>query len=103
MDANQKRKNDEHPEGKGEETKLLRRGKQGTRNLFDWVGRDEHATWKILAQSTERRRGILEPPFCRRANAFFESNRNRMVRSTRFQGGDHHRPRASGCEKRKTP
>ena len=34
MDADQRRKNDEHPEGKGGETKLLRRGKQGTRNRF---------------------------------------------------------------------
>ena len=41
MDADQRRKNDEHPEGKGGETKLLRRGKQGTRNLFDCVGRGE--------------------------------------------------------------
>ena len=73
-----------HPESKGGETKLLRRGKQGTRNLFDCVGRGEHTAWRILPQFTERRRGILEPPFCRRANAVFESNRNRMARSARF-------------------
>ena len=41
-------------------------------------------------------------PFCRRANAVFESNRNRMARSARFQGGDHHTLRSSGCDKRQT-
>ena len=35
-------------------------------------------------------------------NAVFESNRNRMARSARFQGGNHHRLRASGCDKRHT-
>ena len=93
-------KNDEHPQGKGGETKVVRQKKPGTRNLFDCVARGEHAAWIILFQPTERRRGILEPPFCRRANAVFESNRNRMVRSTRFQGGDHHRLRASGHRER---
>ena len=102
MDADQRSKNDEHPESKGEETKLLRRRKPGTRNLFDCVGRGGHTAWIILPQSTERRRGILETLFCRRANAIFESNRNRMARSTRFQGGDHHRLHASGCDERKT-
>ena len=53
MDADQRRKNDEHPEGKGGETKLLRRGKQGTRNLFDCVGRGEPTAWIILSQSTD--------------------------------------------------
>ena len=76
-------RNDEHPESKGE-TKLLRRGKQAIRNLFDSDGRGKPTAWIILPQSTERRRGILEPPFCRRANAVFESNRNRMARSARF-------------------
>ena len=86
---------------KGGETKLLRRRKPGTRNLFDCVGQGEHTAWIILSQSTERRRGILETPFCRRANAVFESDRNRMARSTRFQGGDNHRLHASGCDQRK--
>ena len=49
MDADQRRKNDEHPQGKGGETKLLRRGQQGTRNLFDRVGRGEHTAWIILS------------------------------------------------------
>ena len=66
MDADQRRKNDEHPECKGG-GKLLCRGKQGRRNLFDCVGRGKPMAWRILFQSTERRRGILETPFCRRA------------------------------------
>ena len=86
---------------KGRETKILRR-KPATWNLFDCVGRGEDTAWRILPQSTERRCGILETPFCRRANAIFESNRNRMARSTRFQGSDHHRFHASGCDQRKT-
>ena len=42
------RKNDEHPESKGGETKLLRRGKQGHGNFFDCVGRGEHAAWRFF-------------------------------------------------------
>ena len=102
MDADQRSKNDEHPEAKGGETKLLRRRRPGRRNLFDCVGRGKHVAWIILPQSTERRRGILETPFCPGANAVFESNRNRMARSTRFQGSDLHRFHASGCDQRKT-
>ena len=79
---------------KGGETKLPRK-KPGTRNIFDCVGWGEHTAWRILLQSTEGRRGILETSFCRRANAVFERNRNRMARSTRFQGG------ASECDQRK--
>ena len=85
----------------GGETKLPRRRKQGRWNLFDCVGQGKHAARIILSQPTERRRGILEPPFCLRTNAVFESNRNRMARSTRFQSGDHHRLHASGCDERK--
>ena len=69
--------------------------------FFECVGRGERAAWRILS-STERRRGILETPFCRRANAIFECNRNRMARSTRFQGCDDHRSCASGRDQRKT-
>ena len=47
MDADQRRKNDEHPERKGGETKLLRRRKQGIRNLFDCVGRGKPTAWII--------------------------------------------------------
>ena len=61
MGADQRRKNNEHPESEGRETKLLRRGKQGTRNISDRVGRGEPAAWRIIPQSKERRRGILGP------------------------------------------
>ena len=82
MDADKRRKSDEHPEGQGGETKLPCRRKQGTRNLSDCVWRDEPTAWRILVQSTESRRGV-------------ESNRNRMPWSTRFQGGDHHEQKHS--------
>ena len=94
------KKNDEHPEGKWWE-KLLRRKMPGARNLFDCVVRGKHIAWIIWPQSTERRRGIPETPFCRRTNVVFEGNRDRMARSTQFQGGDHHRLHASGCDQRK--
>ena len=93
---------------KGERTMNIQKAREVRRNYYVG-GCQEHGTFsiasaeastlhgEILSQSTERRRGILEPPFCRRTNAVFESNRNRMARSTRFQGGDHHRLRASGC------
>ena len=48
MGSDERGKNDEHQEGKGGETKLLRRGQQGTRNLFDHVSRGESPTLRIL-------------------------------------------------------
>ena len=48
MDADQMRKNDEHPEGKGGETKLLRRRMQGTQTLFDFIRRSELTAWRIF-------------------------------------------------------
>ena len=82
MDPNNGRKNDDHWKNEGGKTKLLRRGKQGTRNLFNRVSRGESSKGIILFQSMERRRGIVEPPFCRGTKAVFESNRNRVARST---------------------
>ena len=61
MDADQRRKNDEHPESKGGETKLLRGGEineSGTFSIASAEASPLHG--KFLSQSTERRRGILE-------------------------------------------
>ena len=49
--------------GKGGKTKLLRRVQHGTRGLFDRVSRSEPVARRILSQSAERRRGIVETTF----------------------------------------
>ena len=98
---------------KGERTMNIQKAREERRNFYVG-GSQEHGTFSIasakasplrgefLPQSTERRRGILEPPFCRRANAVFEGNRNRMARSTRFQGGDNQRFHACKRDQRET-
>ena len=67
---------------------------------FSIASAEASPTRRILSQSTERRRGVAEPSFCRGANTVFESNRNRMARSTRFQpwrGPQMDFPRIGAC------
>ena len=75
---------------KVERTMTMEKAREARRNFY--VGESkEHCTFSIasadasplhgefLSQSTERRRSIVEPSFCRGANAVFERNRNRVL------------------------
>ena len=90
-----------HTRNCGQERMMTIEKAREARRNFHVGERMEHGTFSI-ASAEERRRGIVEPSFCREANAVFESNRNRKARSARFHGGDDHRFHASGCDQRKT-